>query len=236
MYAEHFATGDIYITVENAKVTTTGGPSSGNSPIPSVGVYGWHYGGGNTDISLTNTTVSTMGDLSHGIWVRVWDPDQGNTPQAASDVRISATGGSITTNGKQAHGVYGYMSPSTDTLEIELNNVDIKTESTEDYSNGLTLATGAYGLHEGTGNLDIDARGGSIATKGSFSYGIYARHHGSGDAVTVRTQDGHSISTMGPSGHGIVGYHLGTHDTRSIDITVGGSVTTEAARARKGFV
>ena len=231
VYAEHFATGDIDITVENAMVTTTGGLSS--DPIESVGIYGWHYGGGNTDISLTNTTVSTVGDQSYGVWSRVEDPDNA-TPQAASDVHISATGGAITTRGILAHGVYGYMiSPSADTLKIELNNVEIRTDGTADHSeHNYNLSAGIYGLSLGTGNLDIDAWGGSVTTQGRLSYGIYARHHGSGEVVRVRTHDGHEITTTGPSGHGIVGYHFGTGDTRTIDITVGGPVTVSGTGAQ----
>ena len=202
VYAEHFATGDIYITVENAKVTTTGGPSSGNSPIPSVGVYGWHYGGGNTDISLTNTAVSTMGDLSHGVWVRVWDPDNAS-PQTASDVHISATGGSITTNGIRAHGVYGYMSQSTNTLEIELNNVEIRTEGVAPDPTSRIFATGIFGLHDGTGNLDIDVRGGSITTLGTGSHGIMGYHRGTHDTRSIDITVGGPVTTEGAMAQGV---------------------------------
>ena len=83
---------------------------------------------------------------------------------------------------------------------------------------------GVVKLHDHLGNA---GQGGSITTKGNYSYGIYARHDGVGkngtddfSDISIETSDGHTITTMGDNAHGIVAYHFGTADLREIDITV----------------
>ena len=92
------------------------------------------------------------------------------------------------------------------------------------------MANGIYGTHTGVGDLDIDARGGSITTRGTYSYGIQGRHSGDGN-ISITTDDNHSIITMGDNAHGIVAYHSGTIDSRVMAVTVDGTVETRGAGA-----
>ena len=89
---------------------------------------------------------------------------------------------------------------------------------------------GIYGVHTGVGDVTIAPRGGSITTRGTYSYGIDGRHTGDGN-VAISTGDGHTITTTGDNGHGIVADHFGTEDSRTITITVGGRIDVSGAAA-----
>ena len=84
------------------------------------------------------------------------------------------------------------------------------------------------------GDIDIDLQGGSIETRGVYSYGAYGNlsktEHGG--ELSIRTGGGHTITTTGANGHGIVAYNSGTLDTASISIDVGGSIETTGAGAQ----
>ena len=80
------------------------------------------------------------------------------------------------------------------------------------------------------GDVTIAPRGGSITTRGSYSYGIEGRHTGDGN-VDISTGDGHTINTTGDNAHGIVAYHFGTEESRSMAVTVGGTVEAMGAGA-----
>lgn len=222
--ALHDGAGDITIDLDDATVATSG--------VAAYGVYARHQGSGGIDIRLTNTAVSTWADRGDAIRGVLDDP---NGSENQSDLRIEVTGGAVTTHNTWADGVYGYTEGNV--LEISLNNVDITTESTAIADPAIfrsTFSHGIHGQHRGAGDLDIDARGGSITTKGKSSYGIHARHQGAGN-VAVRTLSGHSISTTGARADGIVAYHQGAWqgpagtDMRRMDITVGGPITVSGA-------
>ena len=133
----------------------------------------------------------------------------------------------ITTKNVLAFGLYN-RHEGIGILDVDVQDLDISTESTGIYRNIGTLSYGIYGQHDSVGDIDIDVRSGSIETKGTYSYGIYGLHQGDG-GIEIDTNDGHTITTTGDNAQGIVAYHLGTEDSRTITITVGGSVNASGA-------
>ncbi len=219
--------GDIRITVKDAAVETTYDHTGFAPNNYGVSAANDVNGAGHTTVTLQNTTITTEG---HGV---IATRDQG-----PGDIRISAVDGRIVTKGAGAfginaenyrftsNGIFGSIDDAVGDITIDTRNLEIETQSTELVTSGMyTLSPGIYALHRGMGDIDIDAQGGSVMTKGVFSYGIYGIHRGEGD-ITIETRDGHTITTTGENGHGIVAYHFGTEDTRSMAITVGGSVET----------
>ena len=219
--------GDIRITVKDAAVETTYDHTGFAPNNYGVSAANDVNGAGHTTVTLQNTAITTEG---HGV---IATRDQG-----PGDIRISAVDGRIVTKGAGAfginaenyrftsNGIFGSIDDAVGDITIDTRNLEIETQSTELVTSGMyTLSPGIYALHRGMGDIDIDAQGGSVMTKGVFSYGIYGIHRGDGD-ITIDTRDGHTITTTGENGHGIVAYHFGTEDTRSMAITVGGSVET----------
>ena len=146
-------------------------------------------------------------------------------------VTIDVQGGTITTEGTEAYGIYG-RNTGTGDIGISVRGGTITTESTG-ISRGVgALAHGVFGWQQaaGTGAVTITATGGSITTKGSYSNGVYGLHQGVGD-ITIAS--GGSITTAGDNAHGIVAYHLGTVDSRTIAVTVGGSVRAGGENAHR---
>ena len=213
--------GDISIKVKEAQIETTGA-STDNFLAVNYGVHAGNYKDGKGDIAITleDSTITTHAHAVYG--ERNFD---------TGDIKVNAIGGSLTTKGVLAHGIYAYHHADGDII-IDTRNIAIETQSTDLYRfNPLTLSSGIYGRHEGTGDIDIDVQDGTIMTRGVFSYGIYARHEGDGNLM-VDTSNGNVITTTGDNGHGIVAYHLGKMDSRSMAVTVGGSVNASGAGAQ----
>ena len=180
----------------------------------------------NAVITVNGSTLKTTGNDADAIW----NTREGGMGDSRTDVRNST----ITTTGLLAHGIFGYHSVSTGIgdVDIDVRNTTITTESTDLDPDFLdTFSVGIRGRHDGIGDIRIDAWGGSVTTKGTYSYGIYGDHHGDG-AVMIETHPGHTVTTTGPNGHGIVAYQRSTTaDPRIIEVTVGGSVDTSGAGA-----
>ena len=212
--------GYIRIKVKDALIETTG-VSTNNILAVNYGVHAGNYkdGKGYVDITLEGSTITTYADAVYG-----------ERNSGTGDIMVNAIGGSLTTKGAFAHGIYAHHQADGDII-IDTRNVDIETQSTDLYlSAPFTLSSGIYGRHQGTGNIDIDVQGGTIMTWGVSSYGIWARHQGDGNLM-VDTSNGNMITTTGDDGHGIVAYHYGTMDTRRMAITVGGDVDASGAGA-----
>ena len=227
--------GNVDIDVRDTTISTMGDLARG--------IDGYHTSVGDIVIFVEDTDITTMGaERAPGIRARLQDLTSDNL-DTAGDIRVTMRGGSITTHsaaarvgnddaglGNTASGIEAYHSGSSGSITIDVQDVEIRTEGTAVSTDQIgTLAHGIYALFQGNGNIDIDARGGSITTKGSYSYGIYATHSLENDAVgdghiAIDTHPGHSITTTGDNAHGIVAYHYGDEDSRSIAITVGGDV------------
>ena len=227
-------TANITIDVERGRIDTAG--SDG------FGVRGYRRSGtGNLDIDVVDTVINTTGENGRGIFANMYsnngdiDVYAGNIDFTSTgeqghgiytrfqigigDILVDVRGGSITTEGLIAYGLYN-LHQGAGNIDIDVQDIDIKTESVGIYDGFATLSHGNYAYHLGNGDIRINVRGGTIETKGTYSYGIYGIHEGDGD-ITIDTRDGHTITTTGDNAHGIVAYHFGTEASRSIRITIG---------------
>ncbi|MCY3803025.1 MAG: autotransporter outer membrane beta-barrel domain-containing protein [Gammaproteobacteria bacterium] len=253
VYAQHAGSGDVEIDVQDTTIETTGDRSDGidgshrgagagdieidvqDTTIDTAGqgAYGiYSTSEGNTEphsalIKTRRTTITTMGDDTHGIWVRN-ETDGGN-------ITIDGEDDSITTNGLNAHGIYGYH-VGEGKISILLRDLAITTQSTALHPNwGDTFSNGIWARHEGTGDVEVELQGGTVDTKGAYSYGVYGRLGSTtnGGTLSIETGSGNAITTTGDSGHGIVAYHYGTsEDTSLITIDVGGSIDASGSGAQ----
>ena len=235
-------TANITIDVERGRIDTAG--------PDGFGVRGYRRSGtGNLDIDVVDTVINTTGENGRGIFANMYsnngdiDVYAGNIDFTSTgeqghgiytrfqngigDILVDVRGGSITTKGAATYGLYN-RHESAGNIDIDVRNLDLKTESTGDPQGYGTSSFGIFGWHLGDGDIDIDVLGGSITTAGTYSYGIYGIHQSAGD-ITIDTRDGHTITTTGNNAHGIVAYHFGTEDSRAIDITVGGTVDASGA-------
>ncbi len=212
------AVGDLAIGVTGGSITTTGDWA--------LGIWGRHTGSGNVDIDVRSVTFTTGGERSHGVLgefanpttnpttvdngedVPVLDADE-NPVVAVGDLAIGVTGGSITTRGLDATGVFGIHHGAGD-LSIGVRDAAVTTESTEVNNDDETVAHGVYGRHSGDGNVDIGVTGGRIETAGVRSHGVYSWHSATGD-VDIEVAGG-SVTTGGLDAIGVFGLHQGTGD------------------------
>ena len=246
--------GDVLVDVDGAMIVTTGFGIRGsnradvgdvrinvrNSTVDSVlaGIFAERAvsGRGAIYLDVRDTEITTTG---FGILV-----GNGSENPTADDVqKIFVENATITTKGREGFGIVSTRQCVGD-IVIETRNVDIVTESTELSSFGDNLTHGIYARHtdkslasnpvEEGGDIDINVQGGSIETKGAYSYGIRGNiEAGNGGGIYITTSGGNTITTMGEGGHGIVAYHYGTaEDTSTISIVVGGSVDTTGAGAQ----
>ena len=229
--------GIVDIDVVDTTITTTGDRARG------VDAYVFDSNG-DIDIFVEDSHITTMGaERAPGVRARFQDATPA-TPTSDGDIRVNVRGGSITTHGaanrvgnddsgaaNTASGLEITHEGDTGDITIDVRDLEITTEGTAVNTDQIgTLSHGIYSRHDGSGDIDIDARGGFIKTKGSFSYGIYGTHAGDGD-ITIGTRDGHTITTTGDNAHGIVAYHFGTENSRTMEVTVNGMVETRGAGA-----
>ena len=254
--------GDVLVDVEGAKIVTTGAVAFGvrgrnladvgdvrvnvrDSTVEStlVGIRAERNVGGRgaVNVDVRESFVTVTGSDGYGIHTA-----NGSENATADDVQeIFVENSTITTKGIRGHGIF-HNRQSVGDLVIETRNVDIVTESTE-RSNDVfndTYALGIFARHdisalagipiEEGGDIEVDIQGGSIETRGAYSYGIRADiKAGNGGGISITTGDGNTITTTGESGHGIVTYHYGTDQpTSNITIVVGGSIDVSGAGAQ----
>ncbi len=250
VFGRHRGNGALAINVRDSAISTAG-PSTGVRGLHegagsltvnvrggsvmtgATGVDATHFGSGtdnNVNIVVRNVAITTMNDYdslslnSPGI---LGARDGGGSGRVTIDVQ----GGTITTEGTEAYGIYG-RNTGTGDIGISVRGGTITTESTG-ISRGVgALAHGVFGWQQaaGTGAVTITATGGSITTKGSYSNGIYGVHQGDGD-ITITTAGDNAITTAGDNAHGVVAYHYGTMDSRTIAVTVGGTISAGGENA-----
>ena len=230
--------GDIRITVSSSDFTTTG--------IGSLGVNLENSGEiGNVFVSLNDTTISTQGRDSEGIYVDMQadgmsdiDFTRGSITTEGSDsngieVLRKSTGdieirtflGSITTSGDDSSGIVASQLKKIgrgdgDILIVSSSDISVKGEVAD-----AVFADIAAGI---TGLIKIDYYLGDIETKGDLSFGIQAIHkHAGGIYIDVHSLA--SIITRGDeSAHGIRAIMQGISDEiSSVNVIIrNASVTT----------
>ena len=221
--------------VENSTITTKGHYGHGIISFNGSGVDIVIETRG-VDIVTESTEVDASGLTSaHGIFAHLErDPD------GDGDIKIDVQGGSITTHGTKSMGIRGVIEAGNGDIVIETRGVDIVTESMDVDTSASTLAHGIFAWHwasdpvEDEGDIKIDVQGGSIETRGMYSYGIRGDlEAGNGGEISIATGGGNTITTTGEGGHGIVAYHWGTaQPTSAISIDAGGGIDTSGRGAR----
>ncbi len=206
---------DVTFLGEGISVTTAG--SRG------YGLFATREGGpGNILMAVRDSTVMTQGNTGVGVYGE--HSGTGDTTITLVCTDSPAVPCEITTRGTRGHGVHSrhHASSSGDARIKIQGNYDIRTGST-----ATNNAYGIYGLHQGTGNIDIDLQGSAITTTGAAAHGIHGwKFTGSRGNVDIDVQGG-SITTDGTAAHGAYGAHQGTGN---IEINLqDGAITTAGA-------
>ncbi|WP_241086934.1 autotransporter outer membrane beta-barrel domain-containing protein [Candidatus Vondammii sp. HM_W22] len=133
-------------------------------------------------------------------------------PNSQASITINATGGTISTEKGEAHGIYGKQR-GTGAINI--------TSAAEITTKGI-LAHGIFGGHEGTGAVDITSTA-KITTKGRYARGIQSRIGSSPSTAAMNINSEAAINTEGGRAHGISATHAGS--TGTINITSAADIT-----------
>lgn len=172
-------------------------------------------GNGNLILNLQDATIDTG---ATGVTASHLQQSDDNTD--VGDVTVDLLGGvSITTSSDNSTGIYSRIFGENTTHPSHLlvraretnNNNTITTQG--HYARGIDVIR----VRSGLGNVQIDAEGIEIDTKGEESHGIVGTNKGVGD-VHIEMSGG-SITTRGLAAHGIMG-HRPESATGSGDIII----------------
>ena len=205
------------IRVDGSRVITHG--------VRAAGVHLHSQGSGVRDAALEmyDSAVVTHGNNAFGVGMERVGSRSGGTVSA----RIARS--TLVTHGYVALGLQ-VKSKGAGDVEIDLEDVNVETRSTDLDSDGDTYSLGVNGVvgsisesGAGTaGDVSIRTRGGSILTHGILSRGIQGAHlsndgRNRGD-LRIATA-GTRVETRGADADGILAYHTGTGQ---VDIRVDG--------------
>ena len=154
------------------------------------------------------------------------------------DVRISVTGGSVTTKGLFSHGIVGNHIGNSGDVVIDVTDAAVRTESTALHTSFMdTLSFGIYANHSATGNVDVSVTGGSVETLGVNSHGILAYHRSTTDPERRHRRHGRGRERHGPRRgreRHPGGHRAGRHRTESRRAGRGRLPHADGARERPG--
>ena len=205
---------------------------------PSYAVHARHENEGNIAIRMMGVTVATESDEAHGVFaehrdaritVAVTDSegtshssvvDEVGVGQTRGDITIDVTGGSVSTMGERAYGVYGEHRGAEGAVSIA---------TAAAVSTAGEQAHGVFGWHIGKGGVTLNVTDGSVTTAGADAYGVRGLHTGTEGGLTFRMTGG-SIETTGERAYGAGVERQGDKGDVTIGMT-GGSVTTAGADA-----
>ena len=184
--------GNIAIDVGGGSIVTAG--------EGAYAVHARHDNEGDIAIRLTGgATAATRGDGSHGVFAdhRGSKGDIAVTLEAASvitEADVVGVEGSLI-------GVFASRTGGTGNVAVTVG----PGSTVETMGDG---ATGVFGsIHTGgSGDLEINIRGGSVTTTGADATGVGGSHTGSGNVV-IDVGDRSTIAATGP---GVLGTHTGT--------------------------
>ena len=141
----------------------------------ATGVWGVHYGIGNVGIEVRDVNIEVRGE--QGVdGVLGFHVGSGDTDIAVRDADIKVHGD------EYSNGIaYGYwIEDEAGDLSIDARNVDIEVHG-ERYLDGI------WGIHKGTGNIDVDVHRAAIEVNGADSGGMSFVHDGVGNVdITAR--------------------------------------------------
>ena len=142
----------------------------------ATGVLGTHRGTGDVDIEIQDVDIEVRGPSSvDGIYG--FHHGAGDADITVQDVSIEAR------SDRYSNGIgFGYWtSDATGNLSVDARDVDIEVH-------GETFLDGIFGVHRGTGDIDMDVRRGTLVTNGTDSAGIAFVHDGDGD-IDIAARD-----------------------------------------------
>ena len=248
IYGYHRGTGDTEIAVRNADIEVHGG----DSDRAQVGIFGFQGGEGYLNVAVHDTAINVDAELGTGVFGSHGSVGDVDIEVQNADIEVRGSGG--------VDGVYGYHLGTGD-ADIAVRNVDIEVHGDEG-SNGISYTywktdgagnltidardvgievhgerhlDGIFGMHRGTGDIDVDVRRGTFVTNGADSGAIAFVHDGEGGIdIAARDVD---IEVHGDRSAGIGGgqRHAGTGDI-TIDVrdsTV--AVTGESVAGIRSF-
>ena len=248
IYGYHRGTGDADIAVRDADIEI----HSGDSRWAQVGVIGYRRGEGSLNVAVQDTNINVDAELAVGIF---------GAHRGTGDVDIQVQNVDMEVRGPSSvDGIYGFHLGSGD-ADIAVRDVDIEARGDE-YSNGVgfsywrndgagnltfdardvnievhgeRILDGIFGMHRGTGDIDVDVRRGTFVTNGTDSGGMSFVHDGDGDIdITARDVD---IEVNGDRSVGIGGgqRYEGTGDI-AIDVRDSSlAVTGESVAGIRSF-
>ena len=183
IYGSHRGTGDTDINVRDVDIEVHGA----DSRWAQIGILGYRSGEGYLNVAVQDTAINVDAELAVGLFGA--HRGTGDVGIEVQDVDIKVRGPSF------VDGIYGFHLGAGDT-DITVRNVDIEAHG-ERNSNGIGYS---YWRSDGTGNLSIDARDVDIAVHGeTFLDGIFGMHRGTGD-IDVDVRSGTIVTTGTDSG------------------------------------
>ncbi len=168
----------------NARIRVTGGSIAVEGVANAHGVYVDHRGAGGGDVAMTGGSITASGDsFSHGVFAFL------RNAANEAPIVIGMAGGSIATKGRASLGLYG--------AHRGLGSVTVTMEGEAEIATSGDSSEGMFALLDNAANeaaIVIGMAGGSVATEGRRSSGLYGAHHGLG-SVTVTTGGEAEIET-----------------------------------------
>ena len=157
----------------------------------AAGVFGSHSGNGDVDLNVQNVKIDVSGtSVIDGIYGYHLGQGDSNVKVRNTDIKVR---GDQYSNGM----AYGYWRKnSTGDFSLDARDVDIDVR-------GERHLDGIFGIHRGTGAIDVDVHRATIVTDGADSGGIAFVHDGRGLIdITARDVD---IKVQGDRSVGIGG-------------------------------
>lgn len=172
----------------------------------------------NSTATISVAPGAVAASQTHGIFAETFNS------AAASNVRINATGGSITVGGTGGSSNFGILLTQRGTGIARLTSaIDITTTS----NSGAAIRSGINNAASTSTNTII-VSGGSLSTAGPSAFGINGGHSGLG-AISISSAA--TIATTGSGATGILAFATNALNANNINIGAGGSITTGGSSA-----
>ena len=145
----------------------------------ATGVWGAHTSTGDVDMDVRDVDIEVRGPGESIDGIYGYHLGTGDTDITVRDADIAVHGD------QYSNGIaYGYwIADEAGNLSVDAQDVDIEVHG-ERYLDGI------WGIHRGTGDIDVDVRRAAILTNGADSGGMSFVHDGGGDiSVAVRDVD-----------------------------------------------
>ena len=170
------------------------------------GVYARQAGAGGIAFDLRGGSITTANDSAHAVLA---------DNRGAGGTDIDLGGVAVSTTGDGSYGVFGYTGTGGGAIAIDVTGGRIVTAGDDSYG---VIAADLDAASEAA--LSIYAGGVTVTTTGYASYGIYARHDGTG-SLDVDLDDA-AVSTAGDETYGVVGNMGNAASTAAIAIDAAG--------------